>query len=342
MVNSHFIPQLILRHFCEDDKIQYYDISSGKVESRSTKSVFSEKGYYPNNIEKDLCHKIEVQFANILNNIILKENHNIALTPEDLFIIKKYLIITTLRVKDENMEHNLWYKTLEKDGLILENAPSFKDIFSGDFYENMNKILKCQDKEELVSIAYKSENMNLFNYVKDVVFSYNVFVRTNNSKEDFIITDRGWAAYMGPIGVRKMNALQTTLMQSGRLQDAVLLQMVSPQDYGIFPLSRNMAIITMSPVYKQFLTGSGTRIIYPPHAPTLSACLGFGSEDTIEPPTNKFLKSGRMEYRYKIKQLAKRDVIFLNSLLLDYADQFFGYANADKVRASLKEKNIEI
>jgi len=143
---------------------------------------------------------------------------------------------------------------------------------------------------------------------------------------------------MGPIGVRKMNAL----MQSGRIEDAMLLQMVSPQDYGMFPLSRNMAIITMSPAYKQHLKGSGTRIIYPPHAPTLSACLGFGSEDTIEPPTNKFLKSGAMVYQYKIKQLVKRDVIFLNSLLLDYANQFFGYANADKVRSSLKKKNIDI
>ena len=235
------------------------------------------------------------------------------------------------------MEHNLWYKTLKRDGFILENDP-FKDIFSGDFYENMNKILECRDKEELVRIANKGENMNLFNYVRDVVFSYNVFVRTNNSKEDLIITDRGWAAYMGPIGVRKINAL----MQNGRLEDAMLLRMVSPQDYGIFPLSRNMAIITMSPAYKQHLKGSGTRIIYPPHAPTLSACLGFGSEDTIEPPTNKFLKSGTMVYQYKIKQLVKRDVIFLNSLLLDYADLFFGYANADKVRTSLKEKNIDI
>ena len=49
-----------------------------------------------------------------------------------------------------------------------------------------------------------------------------------------------------------------------------------------------------------------------------------------------------MVYQYKIKQLVKRDVIFLNSLLLDYADQFLGYANADKVRTSLKEKNIDI
>lgn len=46
-----------------------------------------------------------LQFANILNNKILKENYNIALTSEELLTIKKYLIITTLRVKDNNMEH---------------------------------------------------------------------------------------------------------------------------------------------------------------------------------------------------------------------------------------------
>ena len=46
-----------------------------------------------------------LQFANILNNKIRKENYNIALTSEELLTIKKYLIITTLRVKDNNMEH---------------------------------------------------------------------------------------------------------------------------------------------------------------------------------------------------------------------------------------------
>ena len=69
-----------------------------------------------------------------MNNKILKENYNIALTSDDLLTIKKYLIITTLRVKDENMEHNLWYKTLKRDGFIFENDP-FKNIISGDFYK---------------------------------------------------------------------------------------------------------------------------------------------------------------------------------------------------------------
>ena len=127
MVNSHFIPQLILRHFCENEKIQYYDLSSGNIESRSTKSVFSEKGYYPENIEKDLCHKIEVQFANILNNKILKENYNIALTSEDLLTIKKCTsqqkVDTTLYFYTSFNEHNTPYTVLESD-----NSESMPDV----------------------------------------------------------------------------------------------------------------------------------------------------------------------------------------------------------------------
>ncbi|WP_407451867.1 DUF4238 domain-containing protein [Fibrobacter sp.] len=59
MLRSHFIPQFILRAFCESDKIQYMDLASKTVESRNPRSVFSEVGYYPEQLERDLCDKIE-------------------------------------------------------------------------------------------------------------------------------------------------------------------------------------------------------------------------------------------------------------------------------------------
>lgn len=36
MVNSHYIPQFILRHFCVNNNIQYCDIERQKVERRTT------------------------------------------------------------------------------------------------------------------------------------------------------------------------------------------------------------------------------------------------------------------------------------------------------------------
>jgi hypothetical protein len=341
MINSHFIPQLILRHFCDGDKIQYYDIKMHSVESRNTKSVFSEKGYYPEQLEKDLCHKIEVQFANVLNKKILCENYNISINSEDMLILKKFLIITTLRVRDNELEHNAWYQALKRDGLIPDDN-SLADFFSGDFFENMNKILECQTLDTLLEIAEKGQNMQLFAFIRDVVYSYNVFVKTNNCKEDFIIPDRGWAGYRGPLSIKKLNAMLDVLQQRYDPYVDMLLHMSSPQDYAIFPIARNMAIITVSPAFKLCLPDAHYNIIYPDSAPTLSQCLGFGSANTIALPDNKFNRDGTKEYRYKIQQLSRRDVIFLNSLLIKNSDQFFAYATIDKVKSSLESCDIKM
>lgn len=335
MINNHFVPQLILKHFCKNGKIQYYDVETKKVEIRTTRSVFSEKGYYPDELEKDLCQKIEVQFANILNKKLLCENYRITITSDDMLILKKYLIITILRVHDENMEHNAWYQVLKRDGFIPKDNLC-KDFFSGEFFDNINKILKCNNLDLLLDVALKGANINLFTFVKDVVYSYNVFVKTNNCNEDFVITDRGWAGYQGPMSVKKLNAMSNMLDVRYDPYIEMLLHMSSPQDYAVFPLSSNMAIITVSPAFKICLPNAPYNIIYPDNAPSLSQCLGFGSVNTIALPENRFLRDGTKEYRYKIQQLSKQDVKFLNSLLINNADQFIGYAEVERVKSSLE------
>ena len=57
MVKSHYVPQLILRHFGTDERIQYCDLDKKIVETRNIKSTFAEKGYYPDEIETILSEK---------------------------------------------------------------------------------------------------------------------------------------------------------------------------------------------------------------------------------------------------------------------------------------------
>ena len=47
MVRSHYIPQFILRNFCEEGKIAYCDLDTKETALRNPRSVFSEFGYYP-------------------------------------------------------------------------------------------------------------------------------------------------------------------------------------------------------------------------------------------------------------------------------------------------------
>lgn len=340
MINSHYVPQLLLRHFCENDKIQYYDIKKHSSESRNTRSVFSEKGYYPVELEKDLCHKIEVRFADILNNKIFKDSHKVVLSQDDVFIIKKYLIISTFRVKDDSLEHNAWYRALKRDGFITE-VNDDKDFFGGDFYKNLNIILECDNISDISDIGWEGDNLNLFLFIKDIIHSHNVFVKTDYCKEDFIIPDRGWASYCGPMSIKKLNAMLNMLMLKYDPFIDSLLHTSSPQDYMVFPISRNMAIVAISSAYKMCLPGMPYRIIYPENAPILSKCLGFGDINTIMPPDLRYLRDGSSELIYKIQQLTKKDVVFLNSLLINNADQYFGYANKERIFASLKEVGLD-
>ena len=96
MINSHYFPQFILRNFYTNDKIKYCDLEKKKVELRNTRSVFTEEGYYPEGIEKDLCKKAEYLFANLYHNKFEEARNTLVLTRDELFTVKKYLIVSAI------------------------------------------------------------------------------------------------------------------------------------------------------------------------------------------------------------------------------------------------------
>ena len=338
MVNSHYIPQFILRNFCSNNKIQYYNKKTHLTETRSTKSVFSEKGYYPEQLEKDLCHKIEYQFSVVLNSKILNAKNSITLNADDLWIVKKYLIITMLRVHDDNMETNVLFRFLLRDGFI-DNPDEFKEMFSRDFFDNISRILDCPNPQTALNMAFEDYNMPYLSVIKDVMYSYNVFVKTNKTKEEFVMPDRGWANYCGIISVKKLNAIMNMPIFSFDPFAQQILKMSSPQDYAIFPLSKNLALIAVSPIIQIMLPNSQYKMIFPPEAPTLSKCMGFGNNKLFAPPNKQLIARTKL-YNYEIHQLKLSDVIFLNSLLIENSKSYIGFSDYDKIKYSFENNSI--
>ena len=334
MVNSHYIPQFILRHFCVNNNIQYCDIERQKVERRTTKTVFSEQGYYPDKLEKDLCMKIESQFANLLNRKFIKERYRISLNSDEMLLLKKYLIISILRYKTDE---------LEKGSSLRELTKEMLKIPGDSFFDNINKVLACSKKEELFrhcDFETLDTNINLTAYIRDVLYSYIVFVKTNNCGEDFIIPDNGWGTYEGPMHEKKLTGTLDLAMKTGNPALFQIARMITPHDYSIFPLTRNMAVMTVSIFFKLCMPDSPYNIKFPEDVPTLSQVLGFGSASTIMPPVLKNINGKGTEYLCVIQQLSKQDTIFLNSLLLSSVDKYFAYAEREKVKCSLERKGV--
>ncbi len=343
MVNSHYVPQLILRHFADADCIQYCDLSNERVETRNVRSAFSEKGYYPDEIEKEMCYKTESQFANLLNNKLLKERRRITLTRDELFILKKYLIITTIRFNCT--------EALKNYGI----ADKAVQGYSSRFYDNINKVLACQNSDELAQYMIVNPiegltklinggmgKMNrLFVDIKNIMQSYIVFVSTNRCGENFIVPDTGFAyqaTHLGIFSDQTFDKCMYTLSYATQTKNPYLLQvaqMLTPYDMFICPVSKNFAVISLSIFYKFFNRKSDIYGLLPTDGLTVNKLLGFGDSNLVEPPKVKKQYGKPTLYEYTIQQLSLQDALSLNAGMINTAEHYFGYADLSRVQSSM-------
>ncbi|MCR4896490.1 MAG: DUF4238 domain-containing protein [Lachnospiraceae bacterium] len=341
MVNSHYVPQFILRNFYADDKITYCDLEQKTIQARNARTVFSEKGYYPEGIERDLCEKTEHQFANLFHNKIENARSSLSFTAEELFTIKKFLIASAVRYKAE--------LSVEEKAGIEALGPEFEI----DYEMCLNDILACEDMQDVISVVKKAErfllndtpepetdapempNIWLWTEIKDLIGAYLIFARPK-CDERFIMPDVGRGVYQGPFAIRKMNATVATLQQVPDPSLAQLMTMLSPRDYSVYPLSKDLAIISMSAFYQIFTKSElHVRVMMPDEYPTLSSVLGFGDSDTILPPRVK--GNGRdREYKYEIVRLDSGDICHLNSLMITQASRYIACADLKGIQRSIR------
>lgn len=325
MIRSHYIPQFILRAFCEEDKIQYMDLASKSVDARNTRSVFSENGYYPEQLEHDLCDKVERDFAP-LHKKILASSNKLTLSAAEMFLIKKFLLVSILRYKVNDPLG---------DEILADFSESERSKLFGDFYGNINKILQCETKEEITSFynydAPKA-NLSVTAYAKDVLGSYLIFVKSNECGHEFLIPDRGYAWYMGRLALEKTFVIYEEFLKT---RDPCFLQMLNsltPHDYTVFPLSKNMAVLCMSSFFKLVADNS----CYTIKKTSIQETLGFGNGYMLKQARVSFDRNENpIDYGFDIKPLCAKDVEFLNTLLFNNAESHIAFADKSKLGIEL-------
>lgn len=340
-MNSHYIPQFILKGFCnENNNLIYCDFDNKTTSVRNTRSIFSEEGYYPDQLEKDLCHKAEYAFANLYHNKLENPKSSISLTSEELFTIKKYLIVSAIRHK---------YEMTAADEEFLENIPNDKKyLFKPDYIESLNRVLAFEKQDDLFDYIHRSPydnspfdraespddyNMSLWAEMRQIICNYLVFARAGGT-EEFLINDIGRAVFEGPMSVRKFNAMLDAVAYNPMFINVA--SMITPRDYSIYPITKRLAIFTFDVFYKVFTDSEiKANIIMPDDYPTISSILGFGNRQVLSPPRVRSNYDTK-EYRYELKKVTSVDVAFLNSLLIDQSARFIACSDISKVQQSIE------
>ena len=98
-MKNHYVSQFIIKKF--SSAINIFDIHTGKIdESKRSHKVFYKDDIYDEEIEKLVNCNIESKVSNILNNKILVEG-GVKLTRKELDILKRYMLICSVRTQSE-------------------------------------------------------------------------------------------------------------------------------------------------------------------------------------------------------------------------------------------------
>ena len=347
-MNSHYVPQFILKGFCKNKQLTCCDFDSKSTFVKIPKFVFSEYDYYPEQLEKDLCYKTETAFAKLFHNKLEQAKDTIELTSDEVFTIQKYLIVSSLRYK---------YEMTENDKLIFSQIPKQRQhLYRIDSIEALEEILHYNSTEELLNYVndiiksrYDSNadnkgdktdmNAQLFIETREILMNYLIFVRPREN-EEFLISDVGRGSYQGKLATEKINIAFRLMIDklSVGMPDALSMElplMLSNCDFMLYPLTKNLAVISMSVFYR--LVSELARQGFINNLYDCSNSLGFSDNKIINSRPVK--KDGNI--RFRIRNISTADVCHLNCISINQAKHFAACSDLSKIQQSVlfaKEK----
>lgn len=375
MVNSHYVPQLILKKF--SDKLCLYNIRTGEFyEDVSLKRAYSEKGFYDDETEKNLNLKIESQFGNLLANKILEAEKTIKLNRKELFLIKKFLLVSVIRslgsihfmdLEKHYYDHLREFRQLacdlrgdseEEKRRAVESVvqPFVEKEIDGEtvseyWLRTLNVILDTDGSPEEI-IKHPDKTYPAHRWANVIKAGYIAFWDSGYNHDEFVITDigmtseneKGWNDRTIHNN-KKMNFLINLLQKENDetmkriLAGQIIAQGYFHENFQMFPISARRMIVLISPFYK-FRYCNSSRY----HMPELSTLTNLVNENLYCPNENKYvlpLKDGYQplhpndKYIYDIKKLTSGETIYCNELFMDRINTHLGFSSLNKAVKSI-------
>ena len=283
---SHYVPRFILKKF--SDKLSLYNIHTGELaEDIKVDKAYSQKGFYDDDTEKNLNFKLESQFGNLLANKLLKAENIIELNRTELRLIKKFILISTLRSLGnepflqkekrfyvDSAEH--WRNYCRQNNISAEKCergikdmqPPFEEKqFSGEtpydyWMRTLNVILDTDGSPQEI-LEHPDKTYPAHRWSQIIAAGYLAFWDSEYKRDKFVITDIGMTSEneKGWNGVTVHNSKKLLflidLLKKEKdsefiklLQNQICLQEFFHENFQMYPISAMRMIVEISPFYK--------------------------------------------------------------------------------------------
>ena len=287
-MNSHYVPRLTLRRF--GDFLCTYNVKTGKyLEDVKIECAFCEYDFYSEEIEKQLNRRIESQFGNLFNNKLNRCESTIELSRVELYLIKKFLLVSVIRSQGNEefmaverkyydnlreyayqmaMQRGMSEQEAKRDAASKDFDPPFveKEIpgeTNFDYWmRTLNVILDSDGTPEGI-LKHPNKTYPAHRWAQVINNGYLAFWDSEFIHNEFIITDVGMTSEneKGWNGTTVHNIKKTNFLcgliekeRDQRMQMEIYrtmkLHTCFSENFMMFPISAKRMIVEIDPFYK--------------------------------------------------------------------------------------------
>lgn len=363
-MKNHYIPQFIIKKFTK--AINVFDISRREIrEKRPSHKVFFEKGIYEDEVEKSLNVNLESTFSKLLVSKLLKEEGNIIINREEVLLIKRYMLVSSVRAQGEKnfrsfllsfkKNTELFYKFNYR--FVKSELPFTEDTKLTDRELLNNAILAYSQSQYIEDLAFnKLCTREMVAFAAPFLLSYVSFWDSPGESE-FILSDVGMVSeyegvhlLTGGLDLSKQSYLYHQLMNDKErahiYADFLSCNTVMYENFNIFNISKTRCLLMISPFFKLYFSLNYS--IYDKKyeeigvlpEPNIWPAI-IQNKDLFEPPSNKYMISPECMtmddlFIYKPKQLSIEELIYINSLLICQSKKIIGFDSPKNIYPSVE------
>lgn len=371
--NSHYVPKQTLKKF--GDKLCLFNVHTGEyIENANVDKVFSERGFYTEEVEDKLNRRIESQFGNLFANKLIKCENEIVLNRDELRLVKKFLLISVIRSygneeflqKERTFYDDAQEYALRNASMLGLNQEEIKNnpmpkpfdekVVDGetpfDYWMRTLNVILDSDGTPQDILKHPDKTYPAYRWSEVINNGYVAFWDSNYDKDEFIITDigmtseneKGWNGTTVH-NIKKTNFLlelmknETDERMKMEIYKNMRLHYNFSENFMMFPISAKRMIVEIDPFYK-------FRDVYKNYyrMPGLDTLTMMPNEDLYAPNTTQYVyhQNGLElkyhpddKYIYQIKQLSSKETRYCNELFFDRINTWVGFASLNKVVGSL-------
>ena len=356
-MNNHYVSQLIIKRFSSSHKINTFDMQTRKmIEGRQSHKIFCEKNIYDQSVETQMGQKVEQPFASLLDKKIMNQA-SVVLTREELFLLKKYLLLDSVKA----IEPEFWANLIKS---FSNNTQRYLDFSNDSEIKNLPQIatLKLSPHEILMRtmklyldcdcigqmVKHPNATQELCCWAKVVYDSYLAFWDSADEQE-FILSSTGMVSEYEPshtifqgLDLSKLSYLLAKCKNGNAYLYYMSFIQLMYENFNIFNLSSTRCMVLVNPFFRLYHGNSNANVVHLPIPDIWPTC--FETREIVQPPKVKYMSplkcSNNDQFMYTPVKLSVWDTLYLNMIILQQTHKLMGFSHIEKIIDSLAFANI--